>query len=84
MLESPGGRKHIGRGLSRFPNPPLYVLGVRCTGFFQLHSQSGDGANPEGNHGEGGFPGMPEQPGQTEKVQTSFSPWGAFDSPGAG
>jgi Zn-dependent protease with chaperone function len=26
---------------SRFPNPPLYVLGVRCTGFFQLHRQSG-------------------------------------------
>jgi Zn-dependent protease with chaperone function len=24
----------------RFPNPPLYVLGVRCTGSFQLHRQS--------------------------------------------
>jgi hypothetical protein len=25
---------------ARFPDPPLYVLGVQCTGFFELHSQS--------------------------------------------
>ncbi len=24
---------------SGFPGPPLYVLGVKCTGFFQLHSK---------------------------------------------
>jgi Zn-dependent protease with chaperone function len=25
---------------ARFPDPPLFVLGVRCTGFFQLHRHS--------------------------------------------
>ena len=23
-----------------FPGPPLYVLGVKCSGFFQLHSKN--------------------------------------------
>jgi Zn-dependent protease with chaperone function len=43
QLKAVKGVKHaylVRKVDARFPDPPLYVLGVRCTGFFELHSQS--------------------------------------------